>query len=634
MIKKKDIDLNSIVRTSMSETAKENGFISEQKKQTVQTKYKLEEFDPEKHMPKMEITPKQWGIKGTTESNELDGILKGIVPEGTKGLNRFKLALQNMNSVLGISPGYHGLPVTMEQKVNTGKEILSALKLKNLLHSIIHNQSPQAVGKIFEGLVARMIGGSGTNDDDSLIQDLTDEDGSYISLKVIDKTATKIKGSKYNLAKGIVDSQSGAVTYLVCLKDSNSDPFSFKTYSFKIDRHNYFNFILGTNKSLTAEQILKASNDVIAAGTLKEEKVKYDQKTLRSAFQKYATDNLNVSLTGDEKKDNISVNTAIQNHFKSLLDGIKELSREQLNLITQPQYLGDSLSNLNNAIPDSVSGKNALKVEAFTDFIDKLENLKNVSLEEKAKIFEDNKENIDLLNGTGKYQQLKQSDKVRYEELKNALLNNRKNFYNRSFRDVYLKLLPMANFYNEIKKIFTQDIDADLQKDIEAGKQRAQQIQGEVSVQDAINQFFDKVRSPQYMQKARDTQTQFIITSNIAEDIAIKTGADYVNDYPEVIVDSGLLFTSATENSKYFKEVMQPVYEDMHYINYGINDYYTNDNPNGLTIAYDSTSELKVAIDNLSKVQDSKNLEENVNKPLTKSWSGVMLNELLDEFLN
>lgn len=202
----------------------------------------LEEFDEEKHLGFLQIRPKQWGVKGTFERQELDAILKSIIPESASGIERFKKSMENLSKILGMKIGETGIFIKDSGQESNLQQVFSSIQISNLLHSIIYQQSAQNAGKIFEGMVAAIVGGAGNNEDDSAIEDLYDDKGNYISLKVLNPK-TSVKGSGLNLLKALCKQDNRGVTYLVCIKNTQSEPLSFRTFSFTINKENVFNFL-------------------------------------------------------------------------------------------------------------------------------------------------------------------------------------------------------------------------------------------------------------------------------------------------------------------------------------------------------------------------------------------------------
>lgn len=261
----KVIDYDKIVRDSFIKAQRDLGILKEQA--GTKASAFIEPFDKQKHMPAFQFKATEWGLKGSTDANQIDAIITAIV--GNKAdvakdnLSKLKIVLEELNKNLGVeASAYAGLKNVPEeeQQVSSLRQIVASMQLKSLISSIIA-QNPNAAGKIFEGLVARMVGGYSNNPIDNPIQDFVDGQGNYISLKTI-KSTTEIKGSKANLAKGIA--AKGAVTYLVCIKNADSDPFKMQIFSFKVNDKNFFYFINGVTSmyELTPELKDKIRADI------------------------------------------------------------------------------------------------------------------------------------------------------------------------------------------------------------------------------------------------------------------------------------------------------------------------------------------------------------------------------------
>ena len=146
MFKKKDVDISSIVKKSFQDSMKTHGLLKEEEEQvdtqSVGSKEAFtDEFNVEKHLSYLKITPKQWGVKGTIEANELDAIVDAVVGGEASGINRFKTALINMNQILGKKPGSFGFPggQTTDESLSNVRSLFSSLQLNYLFHAIIKN---------------------------------------------------------------------------------------------------------------------------------------------------------------------------------------------------------------------------------------------------------------------------------------------------------------------------------------------------------------------------------------------------------------------------------------------------------------------------------------------------------------
>ena len=296
---KKELDLAQIMRDSIMKANKDLGFLKEQKADSSAFN---EDFDLKKHMPSIELSPKKWGVVGTIEANQLDAVLKNIVPQGEQdGLARFKKALENLNKAVGTKFGKTGKTefTTFEQGETANiNEIVSGLMVKNLMHNLITNMPAGAAGSAFEGFVARLTGGYTSNESDKPIQDLVDANGNFISLKLV-IAGTEIKGSLSGLAKGIATSPNNKVIYLVCVKDRDNDPFKLTTYSFEVNEENFFKFATGVANP-PAEEVSKIKQRIFkdlgiattvaptdTSEILKEVSYTYALDSLKDRFEEY-----------------------------------------------------------------------------------------------------------------------------------------------------------------------------------------------------------------------------------------------------------------------------------------------------------------------------------------------------------
>lgn len=255
----KDLDVLELMRESLLKANKQLGFTKEQ---ILKESAFEEQFDPEKHMPKFEVS-KNWGTTGTVEANQIDAIIKNIIDVNQPdGLERYKQAIGRMNQIFGATEKKEGeLETTAEEPNAKITEIISSLQIKNIIHAIINNKDPQTAGKLYEFLMARIAGGFTPGEANINIADFLDGEGKFISLKTL-KSGSKsvIKGSKVNLATAVA--KKGEVIFLVCLKDQEPDTFKLSSYSFAVNKDNYFNFILGDNQNVNLDAVLGEMNSL------------------------------------------------------------------------------------------------------------------------------------------------------------------------------------------------------------------------------------------------------------------------------------------------------------------------------------------------------------------------------------
>jgi hypothetical protein len=311
---KKDIDVLELMRESVIKANKDLGFLKEASQGTSAF---AEQFDKKKHMPSFQIKPKSWGIKGTIDSEQVDAVVRNLNPNPTAdGVQNFKNVLKKLNEALGtkFSSGGKGSiePVEKGQTSNLN-EIVSGLMVKSTIHTIIAESSAVAAGKTFETFMARLMGGVGSIGKVEPIEDIVDSEGKYISLKTV-VGSTDVKGSKSGLARGIVESKNGEVTYIVCVKDSETNPFKMKTYSFSVNEDNYFSVILG--KKFPKADEIRTQFDVV----IKQKPVKRKQE---AATQGQKSEKMNEAVATARQlslfpteKDELVFDAIIKNYYK------------------------------------------------------------------------------------------------------------------------------------------------------------------------------------------------------------------------------------------------------------------------------------------------------------------------------
>jgi hypothetical protein len=318
---KKDLDIKSIIKNSVLRAQKDHGLLKEAEEQPAQPtniKRQREPFDPEKHMPKIQISSKTWGQKGSLDAKELDRYIQPI----TQGSGDFKAFLKNFNAALGITYGNSKTPVyTFISKDDmTLQKVVSSLVLRQLMASIVVKNSAKSAGDIWEGFFARVVEGSLPKD--SPIEDIKepDESGNLVSLKLIQRNG-EVDFSTLNLAVGIarasdlrifdtededsnldVDQVLGrGVKFIIGEKIETSDNvIAIKFYSFIVNRNNFFQVMLNNPTPPAAEvyQLIKdlTGIDVVAVLDGREGAALTEAKQGRQAsytgekFKKFALD--------------------------------------------------------------------------------------------------------------------------------------------------------------------------------------------------------------------------------------------------------------------------------------------------------------------------------------------------------
>ena len=638
MFKKKDIDITSIVKKAYINAKLDSGLLEEQKQEegsSTELAFR-EPFNPEEDLAFVKITPKRWGIKGSVDADQLDTILTGIVGTAPGGINKFKNSIKTVNKVLGKSPGPFSIPTgdsTLQEINTTVVNTCSSLALNSLLHSIIYNQEAGAAGKIFEGLVSRMVGGEKSLTD--TIDDLMDEGGNLISLKLIDPTSTNIQGSKFNLAKGIAAATSGGdmskgVTYLVCMKDKKSNPFSFSTFSFTINRYNYFNFMLKKNQQISAKEIQDFINtntfmpapgqeteeeDVVTQKKSGKKKAfrakKYDvnEDFFEESIDQYAID------MGAVENDIQSINRVIKNIISNNNAQISSLQKS----VSKPlweQYLSNLLLE-----PTKTDTGKPIKLKTFKEFRNSIENLSLIIRDEDKKIelFEDDSAILKQLESA----RLKSN----YEETKNKIYTLRGQIYNERFNLLKRQIEPVIKFATDIENILITKSSEVKAQAIEAGK--TFQTSQPQDIKSIIDQFFGTINS---RASKPGSQTQFDITIPQAKELAMSTGGDLDEDFEDFIVEAGFLFSSAEKSAQFLKKYIEPLFGSVHNIKNGLKSFFIADQPYGIEYAKQNILVLQNEIKDLPVDAKASKLQENINnKPLTKHWSDDILKDILND---
>lgn len=657
MIKKLDLDIESIVKQSFLEAKKKHGLIVEQEQTTVKESDPEIEFDPAKHMPEIAIKPNKWAKYDSVESAELKAIVDSLNPSGGDGFSRFNSCITKLNTVLGITPGSSGIPIAVDSEKSNVNQLYSSIMLRGIISSIIFNQSPQSAGKIFEALAAKMVNGSVGDDTKGDIQDLLDEAGNYISLKVIDRS-TEVKGSKYNLAKGIVEAQKAGkwLGYLVLIKDKRNNPFSFKTISFKLNTDNYFYF-LANGQPLTQQLLNSLINDIAKESDgksiqFRSAKPVKTNESLRlfenieqesnidaygDTFRKYAQNILGVQVTADEKKSIKALDDAINTKFVSLVNK----SLPDKNDVDQQKFYQNFLPVILDPRLQNKTASQPINVKSFIELTKQISRLKNLSEEDLATTIGPNKRDV-----------LYKIIKNNLPEL-NKFINDIQNIYY-STREK-----PSEDGAETRARTKVANMLAKKQTEIEPGaeysdEQKAEiekRKQEEIDVKNMIEDFWNGISSGRYIRKTRtttvkeatggdsdagsDSDSQFYLSVSYVMQLAKSLpNAEFNDSYPDVIIDGNVMFASARENVDLLKKWIEPIYKNFFYLDRGLKKYFIRDKPDGLSEAEKSTESLKNEIQKVPKAEtgeyvSAKELKENKNKPLTKDWSVLMLEELL-----
>jgi len=602
MIKKKDIDISSIVKQSLLEAKKDMGLLKEANADPAAIEKLESQFNIEDHTSFIKLLPKKWGMKGTVQANEIDAVIDSIVGNMPPGIVRFKECIKKMNSILGKTPGEQSFPVQGEAVNADLRSMFGALQLNHLLYSIIHAQDASVAGKMFEGLASRMFGGQAEGGND-IIQDAS-YGNKLVSLKVIDPNASNIEGSKFNLAKGIATSNDGEVTYLVCEKDKKNDPFSFRSYTFTINKDNFFEFILHSkDKGITDDDVRKAIGNLVSEGisTVSINETKEDNPFQKAILQYVKTKNLN-GLASKEDPTKEEVDAALAQYLNPIFNDA--LSKTDT-FFTQelPQ-----IASLKGAIAAS---SNALKEKRYDDVLAGLNTLRNFATSErplsdidKANYFEEDPEVLRKLTDPN----VPRTDKE-------AILSDKKRTYNEKLNKILSSIVPLRTFVSDIERIKKNQTKANLKP-----------VVHNVS-SDIKEQFWKDLASGKIGRAESIKDSRFSITSNQIRVFAASVGATVDESIPDFIVEPGFLFNSSQENTDRLRSWIEPIYKNFFMVDNALKAYYINDNSAGMTKAGEYTDKLRKSINDHpgSQGEAASQLKESKQKNLTKHWSSDIL---------
>lgn len=672
MIKKKNIDIGQILRRSSYEAKVKHGIVQNLHEANVgdKPKYVYKEFDPEEALKKIQLKPKKWGKKGTFEANHLDILLSNLGVAGGDGLASVRTMLQTLNRVLGVQVGEYGLPVFSEDKEEAASltEIVSSLQIKDILHSIIYEQEASAAGTILEGMMARVVSGEQSSIVKRPIQDVVDGSGNYISLKVLDDSS-EFKGSKLNLAKGIAE--KGSITYLLFVKNTKDDPFMIKTHSFKINKDNYFPFMLNRYASeLTAGHVYQAVQDLlgekfspgdemlkgIAGGEKLTSKSVEKEKEAEVNFDEVAPELIdqaikNIAATKDIQTDfRKGFHVELANVYKQLLDKLKirdtESGESQEDFNAGLSYVKnyfptldpDNQDNILKSIPGSTTGKKPLFTKIFQKAIEEVKKLGSASSLDKIEYFETNPQKKKIVE---KYKQNRDSLSEQESKILSDMMTDNE-IYQKRFRITYKKLQNIVTFFSKLQK--------EVRNILQTAEQQSGAVRqygysgGEIEKIKNISEYFFKTVKeidPYSPPAGIKTDTQFkhkSLSSMFAIARSFKD-AEYDNSYPEFVLEKKWLFTSKQDNVKTLRELVTPIYEGAHKIDSGAEQYFVYDDIEGLELIkkgaeQSSSAALKQQTEfagmKPSQIKQPMKENKNTHSRLTKSWSRSILNELLN----
>ncbi len=193
------------------------------------------------------------------------------------------------------------------------------------------------------------------------------------------------------------------------------------------------------------------------------------------------------------------------------------------------------------------------------------------------------------------------------------------------------------------------------QSEQEKTRASAQAVVPSTSQSKVINAFFEIVKSDpsnQFKLTGKGAETQFEVPAGVMFEIAKTLNSNYDENYPMFYIQKDWIMKSSRKNAQLLDEILVPFFEGVHDIRSGLEQYFTYDEPEGLSetgkgldrtsdvlekhIAKFSTksggvmkaSEINPQVASQA-TQPPQTVAENKNKPLTKDWSVLMLEELL-----
>lgn len=669
------IDVGSIVRDSFKNAMKTHGLVKEQEEQTGEPVAFEEDFNIEKHLSYLQLKPRLFGKKGTVEAADVDAVISGIIGKDMPpGLERFKKALSNLNRTLGKGTSEFGIPSAKEAgDRSSAAAIFSSLHLNYLLSAIINKQDARVAGKMFEGLVARMLGGSVENREDT-IQDMTLSSGEYVSLKLIDPVTTEFKGSKRNLAFAIAnkENKNKSVTYLVCEKDRRNDPLSFKAFSFQINKNNFFNFCTKKEGDLTVEDI-KAQMEIIGvsvplamstpAAPVAESKRRFlkeaaseDQQKFNYALKQFAIDKLGAQKPDSDEEITKEIIVKIRDYLQPLIvstvgsESFKKLSRNN-------ELYKEILSNIeriNKSIPQSLGAK-ILNREDFNESFQQVKNLHDLMTDESYvnRVFkgtiEGNEGLMEIYNSIKPLIEFYETINDYYNQFSNTRVPQETPQAAKSEEEI-----AKAKEQEELRAANKQVVDKvinDFFTFLEAGSSKLEAGESEAQTSKSLEESSKKSDKKTADGEGKDTRTagekgpQISMSVQQAKNIATATGGAVDEDYEQVFVSSKTVFINAEQNKETLKQWIEPIYREFYSLDRGLKKFFISDEPVGLRNAEESTVKLKAEIEKVPKegetyqkasqlyaTPEKQQMGENkTQRPLTKHWSEIMLEELLND---
>jgi len=685
MIKKKDIDLGSIVKQSILESKKDLGIIAEQENsKTNKKKFVYREFDPIRDIKLVDMNPGAWSLAGNPDANDIDAVLQNLVEAGEDPIQKIKSLFKNLNELMKVTKTSAGLTISKSaREFSSQQEKFSHAQIMRLLYTMFVESKPGVTGTWFESFIARAVGGYSTNRDDITIEDVR-VGNNFLSLKVI-SSGTDITGSKFNLARGILSAEEAGgadsgIIYLVCVKDTNSFPMYFETFSFKINKNNFFKFVC-RKPNPTADEIKAQAESILGRfidalpdnlktnpnfkKTLSENLILEGRpvtsikiKQLTAAAENYATDKLGWNKqAGDlishfftkyfedlvENVYSVSLNIKIGDkslyealsgtkETKALFPGFNEL-KKLMNPNDKPQqsFINDVLySKIMQGYYNLSDNHN---VWSFAETIEPDKNIRNLAVRvnnrevlspEEYKIIDDH-----LKNNSSKY------------------VNAWKTFVENEKVVSFFKFLDEFAYYaqkaqKEASSSANPEQPALAQPEIPSQPQTG--LQNKTS--SYIDLFFKYVKtnsetfkilsqsenSKQLEESKKDTGSRFEMSISLAKTLANTSEAELDDAYDTVYVDTKFLLKEGTQLENELKnDIFMKLFKDKHDLEQRYLQYFAYGELEGAKLLTSVVDDLKKdSTDFLQGLANKQPVQENKNnKHLTKQWAMDIFNKLI-----
>lgn len=361
MIKKKELDLNNLVKASLDKAFVQHGLL----KEASQTGEEEKPYEVKGELTAINVKfdPKQWQTKRYNPTPEDLGYftskLREIanIPARQVSVGDFNTIINTLNRILGfqVDPERNVIVQSGTGAANVN-EAVTALYVASTINTIISKFDAQAAGRVWESFIANLLlGTTPMRGKVAPIQDIYDEAGNYVSLKLL-RAGGAHTGSKKNLALGITKSRTGKVIYVAAEKSSNADPFKVDLYSFEVTKENYFNFISNQEEAFANGELVGSAREFVEL---------YLEKPV-SKKEKV--------VTPKKPKEEFSVDDLYIKKFKEQNKGATEKDVEKF-IFDKKQEFKKEIGELANAF-----SKDAKKLQAYKKLFSKYINPENESI--------------------------------------------------------------------------------------------------------------------------------------------------------------------------------------------------------------------------------------------------------------